>query len=574
MKKFNIKSILNTKFKHQWAKSIGSNLIISNRKHQHQHQHQSLSNHGQHRNLSFLIETVTVISGAISIPVIYSYFMYRVAMPHQYLARTGLLVDGIQINNKMLLLPFQELIRINMEPITYQCTIDEIMSFEKIPFKMPLMFTIGPCDYETDDGKSLRKYTRLLSNCSPADLKEKVLGVICGEARLVAANMSIEKLFSDKKEFKQLITKNIGLELECFGLKIYNATIEELSDTPGNEYFSCKKEKSLATALEKCMYLLMQLDSSCINKTYIFSRLLRIAAQNFFLFRGRNDRRNIAFARKCIYFVRSVNSSAKIDVAEQIKIGEIERTKHVTESRIKVSEMNRQAIVAENERTREIEESKMLLEIARTTFEKNKSIAQVESIAASEKRRLDLQKEVEESNKLQILENLRAKNLTQTKVAAEMLEEKARGESSALLIKTQAENQATILKSETELVSNKNLAEAQYYTQEKIAQSNYITKLNEANGLSKLIESFGDAKSLNEYLLVDRNMISEIIEKRALAIKGLEPKINIWNTGSSSSSDSAISNIITDFAEKIIPLSDSINHQYGVDLLKSFKDSK
>jgi hypothetical protein len=71
---------------------------------------------------------------------------FKVAKPGEYLVRTGIFINGITVDMKAFHLPYQTLARINMEPITYHCLIEEAMSQERISFNMPTVFTVGPKD--------------------------------------------------------------------------------------------------------------------------------------------------------------------------------------------------------------------------------------------------------------------------------------------------------------------------------------------------------------------------------------------------------------------------------------------
>ena len=85
---------------------------------------------------------------------------YKVAGPNEYLVRTGILIDDIDISKQAFILPYQTFGKINMEPTTYHCTVEEAMSHERISFNMPTVFTIGP----KDDPDHLKKYANLYNH--------------------------------------------------------------------------------------------------------------------------------------------------------------------------------------------------------------------------------------------------------------------------------------------------------------------------------------------------------------------------------------------------------------------------
>jgi len=110
------------------------------------------------------------------------------------------------------------------------------MTAEKLEFNLPAVFTIGP----KDDQSSLERYAKLLAaNDKNSDhVKELVRGIIEGETRVIAAAMTMEEIFQERRGFKDQVIKNVQAELGQFGLFIYNANVKQLQDTQGSEYFA------------------------------------------------------------------------------------------------------------------------------------------------------------------------------------------------------------------------------------------------------------------------------------------------------------------------------------------------
>jgi hypothetical protein len=105
---------------------------------------------------------------------------YKVAEANEYICRTGLFIDDIDISKQAFLFPYQTISLIKMEPVTYSCVIEEAMSAERISFNLPTVFTVGP----TDNKDSLKIYAKLLQGSTPEDLHLKISGIIQGETRM------------------------------------------------------------------------------------------------------------------------------------------------------------------------------------------------------------------------------------------------------------------------------------------------------------------------------------------------------------------------------------------------------
>src|SRR5205823_11610652 len=107
------------------------------------------------------------------------------------------------------------------------------MSAEKLEFNLPAVFTIGP----KNEKASLDRYARLLaakSHKGSEHVHDLVRGIIEGETRVIAAGLTMEEIFKERKGFKEHVIKNVQAELDQFGLFIYNANVKQLQDTQGS----------------------------------------------------------------------------------------------------------------------------------------------------------------------------------------------------------------------------------------------------------------------------------------------------------------------------------------------------
>src|SRR5581483_9414956 len=170
---------------------------------------------------------------------------YKVSKPDEYLVRTGLGITDIKISKQGWQFPFQLYKFVKMQPTNYSFDL-QAMSSEKLEFVLPGVFTIGP----KDDPEALKKYVKLLlmDNESSAQIDTLIRGILEGEMRSRSAQMTIEQIFNDRKVFKELLTDGVQEELDQFGLKIYNANVQELKDSVGSEYFKHMKQKKRSQA--------------------------------------------------------------------------------------------------------------------------------------------------------------------------------------------------------------------------------------------------------------------------------------------------------------------------------------
>lgn len=429
---------------------------------------------------------------------------YRVAGPNEYIVKTGILIDDIDISKKTFWLPFQTLGMIPLEPASYHCVIEEAMSHERIAFNMPTVFTIGP----EDEIEALKRYCKLFQTTSSDDLKTKIIGIIQGEARVAAGKIKLDDLFNNRQQFKEALVKEINSELTQFGLKVYNANIEELKDLKGNEYFSKMKQKALEGATQQ----------------------------------------------------------ARVDVAEKSKEGEVGEMLHKTETRQKVASYEKEAKLAENEREREIAESNTKLQIAKADYDKQQQIALAEAHASAEQRTAELQKLVEEKKNLQEVERLRASEFARANVDAEIAIRIAEGKAESVIKEAKGRADAIRIVAEAEAVATKLTAEANFIKMKNEAEGILSLREAEAKGLQELIKSADGMDKLNSYLMVRDNQIKSIAQYQAEALKDMKPNITVV-TGQEGGAVNTVNQIMS----ASIPIINNIKEKYGVDLLGNYR---
>ena len=299
-------------------------------------------------------------------------FRYKVAGASEYLVKTGWRVKDVHISKKTLQLPMQKVKKFSITPKTFPINV-HAMSSQRIPFNLPSVWTIGP----KDELLSLEKYVKLILDQGEDGIKKTVEGVIQGEVRVLTANLDLNKLFSEREQFKDEVVDKISKVLAPFGLKVYNANIAELSDLDDhNRYFEEQKKRAL----------------------------------------------------------QEVNQQARIAVAQSTKEGEVGAKIHQAEERTSKIKIETDTIKQENERKQEIAQSNKQLAVAEAQYQKEVQIAYAEANAAAEQKTCQLQMEVEKARKEQEIEKQRAKDLATANVVAEIAIQKARGDAEAIKI--------------------------------------------------------------------------------------------------------------------------------------------
>ncbi|KAI4710501.1 hypothetical protein J4E89_004956 [Alternaria sp. Ai002NY15] len=463
---------------------------------------------------------------------------YHVAEPNSYLVITGVGIEKVLIKKKAFVYPLQKVSKISITPFDFSMAL-QAMTIEKLKFALPAVFTIGPAD----SPEALEKYAVLLtgeSDGSPTQtaakgvvsvaegrnhVQEIVKGIIEGETRSIVSTMTMEELFRERKIFKDKVIQQVQSELDQFGLCIYNANVKELQDTPGSEYFAFLSRKAHEGALNQ----------------------------------------------------------AKVDVAHARMQGEVGEAEKQGKTKQEVAKIHAQTAVLETERKAEKATADAKFTDKEIEIGRDLNVARINAKREAERRDAELQMEVEKKRALMELERLRATKVVQAKIEKESAQQQADAElytqeksADGHKYSQQAEAEADAFRSlraaEADFEATKRRAEAEYFAQERAAQAHLITQQREAEGLSAMAKAYGDMASvlggpqgLMQYLMITNGTYEKLANANGAAIKGLQPKINVWNTGSQGGEGMADPSApIRNLFQSLPPLLSTIHDQTGM----------
>lgn len=464
--------------------------------------------------------------------------MYRVAKASEFLVVTGIFINDIKITKKAIIWPFQKCRIIDVTPVNYTFEVNA-MSAEKLAFLLPAVFTIGP---RVDDHECLVKYAKLLSHHQrdSHDVMELVKGVIEGETRVLAASMTMEEIFRGTKEFKKEVFEKVQLELDQFGLLIYNANIQQLVDVPGHEYFS---------------YLGQKTQMEAANQAKVDVAEAKMKGEI-----GAKERQGL-----------TLQNAAKIDA--ETKIISTQREGEGKKQEIMVKS---QVQIFENLKAADVAEANAELATKKAGWAQQSKIAEVEAEKAVAIREAELQKEVERKNALAKTEQLRAQLLSKASVDYEIKAQEANSE----LYKKQKAAEAAFYEKEKAAEAQKVAAEAQLYSKKQAAEAELYAKIKEAEGMVALAEAQGvyihtllkslggNYHAFRDYLMINGGMFKDIAKINAEAIKGLQPKISVWANGVEGMDGAAAGNSamkeIASVYRALPPLFETVNEQTGM----------
>ncbi|KAK4204561.1 hypothetical protein QBC40DRAFT_272549 [Triangularia verruculosa] len=504
---------------------------------------------------------------------------YRIAAPDEYLAITGMGVKNVKITKAAWVWPFQRCMRFSVQPHDYAMNL-QAMTKEKLQFLLPVVFTVGPdvnqrgankkrksdaapavsgagsggspleededddgvYDYDNhghasgreDQGDSLMKYAMLLADSgskkdNTKDFLENIVkGIIEGETRVLVSSMTMEEIFTEREVFKRRIFRNIKSELDQFGLKIYNANVKELKDAPNSIYFESLSRKAHEGA----------------------------------------------------------TNQARIDVADAQLKGNVGEAKRKGEQEREISKIQAETAVAKTQRDIERAQAEAVLDTRKAELNRDVEISRVAAQRRVEVQDEELKREVQIKRAEAELQRLRATEVVKATIEREAKQQAA--DASAYEVeadakaqfekaKQLAEGSAYQIKVDTDAAAYQTRQTAEAWTDAAVrkAEGRLAGDIKTAEGMvamaeayAKMSQAFGGPQGLLQYMMIEKGTYVELAKANAEAVRGMAPKISIWNTGAEAGGEGSANGTaaMRNIYQMLPPLMTTINEQTGITL--------
>lgn len=352
---------------------------------------------------------------------------------------------------------------LDLTPIAIHVPLKSALSLQNIRINVPSTFTIA-IDTTTE---AMNNAAIRLLGLSPREIEIMATEIIVGQLRLTVASLRIEEINQDRERFLYEIRKHIEPELKKIGLMLLNVNITDIIDESG--YIESIGRKSVSTALNQ----------------------------------------------------------AKIDVAEQEKLGEIGKTLAEKECRIQVANYHAQAIEGENESKSKIAFFNAHLAEQEAQAEQRSKISQQNAWA-----------EINNAKSIAEVKRLEAEIIVPKEIEKRKIEIEAQAQSEKLKIATLAEANAILALKEAEAKGTLHLLKAK------------------ADGYNLLVNACNNnAQEAATMLMIEK--IEEIVKLQTEAIKNIKiDKITVWDSGAGTngSNNSSTANFLSNMIKSLPPL--------------------
>ena len=134
---------------------------------------------------------------------------------------------------------------LSLTPLTISIPLQKALSLQNIRINVPSTFTVG---ISTNPMIMNNAAERLLGQ-NTADIEEMAREIIFGQLRLTVASLTIEQINQDRESFLASIRKNVEPELGKIGLYLINVNITDITDE--SNYIESIGKKAAAEAVNQ-----------------------------------------------------------------------------------------------------------------------------------------------------------------------------------------------------------------------------------------------------------------------------------------------------------------------------------
>lgn len=426
---------------------------------------------------------------------------------------------------------------LSLTPLTINIPLQNALSLQNIRVNVPSTFTVGI----SSEPRVMNNAAERLLGLSHTAIEDMAKEIIFGQLRLTVASLTIEQINQDRESFLESIRKNVEPELNKIGLSLINVNITDITDS--SNYIESIGKKAASEAINKAKVdVAEQQKMGAIGEAEANrEKTIRVAESKAEADKGEKQ----AEANRRI-FVQKQESLAVIGEAEANKEKTIQVAKNIAEAEKgeKDSEADRRIYTQQREAEAIEGENKSKATMASSNAEL--AIKEAEAYKLSEIADKEAQVEIQKAQYKAEIERLTAEEIVQKEIEKRKIELEAQARAEKIRIEAEGHAKALLLEHEAEAKGHKEILEAK------------------AQGYAELLKSVGnDPRALSTLLMVEK--IESIVEKQVDAIKNLKiDKITVWDSGSDNK-NSSTANFISGFAKSLPPLQD-IAGMAGVEL--------
>ena len=420
---------------------------------------------------------------------------------------------------------FQDYRYLSLRPMQIDINLKGALSNQNIRINTPSTYTIG---ISTEPEIMQNAAERLLS-MTHQDIESTAREIIFGQQRLVIASMDIEEINANRDSFLLNIKNNVESELNKIGLRLINVNITDITDEEG--YLTALGKKAAAEVTNRAK--------------------IEVAEQERIGETGKAEaekERRIAIAK-----AEAAASKGEADAAREKRVAVAEAEAEAvkgeatakTDQRIKVKQLDSTAVQGENRAAMDMarsdaekkeveEESRRRSQTAKLQADARIQASAYEAEEEMQIKRASMVKQQEIAEKVVPAEIAKQQQEIQAETEAEMARRKARGDADAIF----SEMDAT-------------------------ARGQFEVLKAKAEGFNRIVAACNnDPQAAAMMLMVEK--VEELVKGQIEAIKNIKiDKVVVWDSMNNGKSDTA--SFLSNMIGALPPLHD-VAKNAGIDL--------
>lgn len=446
-----------------------------------------------------------------------------------------------------LILPLvQDYAYISLTPLTISIPLQNALSYQNIRINVPSTFTVGV----STDPEIMNNAAERLLNLGQEEVEEMAKEIIFGQLRLTVASLTIEQINQDRESFLEAIRKNVSPELNKVGLFLINVNITDITDS--STYIESIGKKAAAEAINQAKVDVAEQEKLGAIGQSEANRVkeIRVAENKAESVKGMKK----AEAEQRI-FVQQQETSATIGEAEANREKEIRVAENLAQAvkGKKAAEADQRVYVQEQEASAVAGENTAKAKIA--AAEAELAVRKAEALRQGEVARREAEAEIQKAQYHAEQERLNAEIVVRKEIDKRTIEIAAEAEAEKIRREAKGKADAILLKYEAEAEGIRKVLESK------------------AKGYQDLVRSCsGDAKAVATLLMIEK--LEQIVKMQVEAISNLKiDKVTVWDSGSGGNGKTGTAGFLSGLFQSLPPLHE-VAAMAGLDLPKYLGEVK
>ena len=427
---------------------------------------------------------------------------------------------------------------LSLTPMTISIPLQNALSLQNIRINVPSTFTVGI----SVDTNIMNNAAERLLNLEPQRIEDMAKEIIFGQLRLTVASLTIEQINQDRESFLESIRKTVEPELNKIGLYLINVNITDITDE--SDYIQSIGKKAASEAINRAKVDVAEQDKLGAIGNAVANRDKEIKVAENAAESQKGQKRADADRR---VFVQQQETSASVGEAEANREKEIRIAENVAQSEKgkKKAEADRRVYVQGQEAEAVSGENKAKADIAAANAEL--AMRQAEALQKGEVARREAEVEIQKAQYRAEQERLNAEEVVKQEIGKKKIEIAAEAEAEKTRREAKGVADGILLKYEAEAKGIRQVLESK------------------AAGYQNLVKSCnGDARAAATLLMTEK--IEQIVAMQVEAIKNIKiDKVTVWDAGGNGDGGSSTSNFLSSLVRSIPPLQD-VAKMAGVEL--------